>query len=45
MRGLIFTPTFVCNVTHFENSSRYDHKHILVFTLSTRYSKQVLMKL
>jgi hypothetical protein len=42
---LISSTTFVWNISHFrKNSERYYHKYTYVFTLSTRYSCQILMR-
>ena len=43
---LIFSTTFIWNITHSKKKwARYDHKCILVFMKSTRYSCHMLMKL
>jgi hypothetical protein len=41
-----FVYKFVSNISHSKkNLLRYNHKRILVFTLSTPYTCQILMKL
>ena len=43
---LILSTTFVLNIFHSKsNSARYNHKYVMVFMESTRYSCQILMKL
>jgi hypothetical protein len=43
---LIFSTTFIWNISHSKkNSLRYYHKCTYVFTLSTSYSCQILIKL
>ena len=40
---LIFSTTFVWNISHFRKRwARYDHKCVLVFMWSTRFSCQIL---
>jgi len=41
----IFSITFVWNISYSKNWVRYDQKRILVFTWSTRHSRQILMQL
>ena len=41
---MIFSTTFVWNISHFENKwAKYDSKCLLVFVYSTRYSFRILM--
>ena len=42
---MIFSTTFVQNISHSKNWERYDQKCILVFTKSARFSCQIWMKL
>ena len=42
---LIFSITFVWNISHSKNNQAIYHKCILVFVWSTRYSCQIVMKL
>jgi len=43
---LSFSTKFVCNIFHYnKNWARYDHKCLVVFMWSTRYSYVILMQL
>jgi len=43
--ALIFSTTFVWNISHSKNSARYYHKSTQVFKWSIRGSRQILTKL